>query len=113
MSDFVEVWLAGFVALAVGAGAGVIATARLRRLGSMGADLEMQLNDIDEQLEHMVAQLRDLDQQQDRIAESFFAEEKRHYEGKAADLMRERDIVLGKLDRVSSATVTVDAPAPR
>ncbi|MEL6338472.1 MAG: hypothetical protein AAFP04_03335 [Myxococcota bacterium] len=113
MSAFVEVWLTGFVALVVGAVAGAIAIARLRRLGSMGADLEMQLNDIDEQLEHMVAQLRDLDQQQDRIAESFFTEEKRHYEGKAADLMRERDVVLGKLERVSGAAETIDAPAPR
>ncbi|MEM6734418.1 MAG: hypothetical protein AAF658_22830, partial [Myxococcota bacterium] len=70
---FMDTWLTGFTALSVGLVGGAIAVARLIKRGSAGVDLDMELNDLDEQLEHMVAQLRDIEQQKERISEGFYA----------------------------------------
>lgn len=109
MMDFYNVWSAGFTALTLGVIGAAVAVTRLRRLSASGADLEMQINDIDEQLEHMVAQLRDLDQQRERISGDFYHSEKRHYEGKAAQLLRQRDHVSDLLRRAHDSGQTVDA----
>ncbi len=112
MNGFWETWGTSLVTLGVGVIAGAIAAWRLMKKGSMGADLEMQLNDLDEQLEHMVSQLKDIELQRERIAETFYADQKAHYEGKAAELMRERDRLVdelqglqasGALDRIKAA----------
>ncbi|MEO1173115.1 MAG: hypothetical protein AAFX94_13855 [Myxococcota bacterium] len=108
-----EIWLNGFLAITAGLILGGIVVARLVRRGAAGADLEMQLNDIDEQLEHMVAQLRDLEQQRERSAESYYVEEKALYEGKAAALMRERDTVVERLEKLGPDAEAIEAEPTR
>ncbi|MEM6533220.1 MAG: hypothetical protein AAF654_11375 [Myxococcota bacterium] len=108
-----EVWLNGFLAIAAGLVIGGIVVARLIKRGAAGVDLEMQLNDIDEQLEHMVAQLRDLEQQRERSAEAYYVEEKALYEGKAAALMRERDVVVGRLEELGPDAEAIEAEPTR
>lgn len=103
MNGFWETWGTSLIVLGVGLVAGAVAAWRLMKKGSMGADLEMQLNDLEEQLEHMVSQLKDIELQRARMAESFYVEQKAHYEAKAAELMRARDRVVDELEGLQAS----------
>lgn len=63
------------------------------RRAPSATDRDMQLRDLDERIEHAVAQLRDLQLQQGRIDSAFFVEQKAAFEAMAAKALRERDRV--------------------
>lgn len=87
-------WGSGPLFLALGITIGAIAVWLASRRTNLAADRDMQLRDLDERIEHAVAQLRDLQLQVARIEPGFFAEQKVALEGMAAQALRERDDVV-------------------
>jgi tetratricopeptide (TPR) repeat protein len=79
--------------LVLGAVIGAIAAKLSRRAGAT-TDRDMTLRDLEERVEHAVAQLRDLQLQESRVDPAFFAGQRAELEARAAAALRERDQVL-------------------
>ncbi|MBC7792956.1 MAG: hypothetical protein H7Z43_04565 [Clostridia bacterium] len=70
----------------------------------------MLIRDLDERVDHAVAQLRDLQLQESRIEPVFFAMQRAELEGRAATAMRDRDVLRAG---GAATTDTIDAGPDR
>ena len=85
---FKEEWLPGVLALAFGACFALWLVTRTRRR-DIGEDLDATLADLEEAVEHAIAQLRDLEQQKSLLELRVYEEQKSEFERRAAHAMRE------------------------
>lgn len=92
------VWGPGLIVTLFGVIGAAMVVAVLGRLQSRASDRDTRLRDLDERIEHAVAQLRDLQLQEGRIEPSFFATQRAELEARAAAALRERDAVLSSAD---------------
>lgn len=95
-------WLPALVATLAGAVAALVASRFAAKPAADRAELEARLRDLEERIEHAVAQLKDFELQRDKIEPQFYAAQRLDYEARAAQAMRERDALL----------VAMRAPAP-
>jgi cytochrome c-type biogenesis protein CcmH/NrfG len=92
MSDVFTQLAPGALVLTAAAIAGGLLATRLRRGGTVAATTNRK-DDLDERLGHLLAHLRDLDEQERRLAPGSYESERRRIEAAAAALMKERDRV--------------------
>jgi len=86
-------WLPALVALLIGAGIGVAIAMQLlkEKLASVGGATESTVDDLDEQANHLITLLRDLETQKERLDPTAYADEKAALEARAAEALRQRD----------------------
>lgn len=105
-------WLPALAALAFGLFAGAVLVTRRRGGDARSAELEMALKDCDERVEHSVAQLKDLERQQPRIDDVFYAAQHAELMARAATALRERDETQQELASLLAGGGPVDRIAP-
>ena len=84
---FKEEWLPGVVALTFGVCSALWLITRTQRR-DLGEDLDATLVDLEESVEHAIAQLRDLEQQKHLLERTVYDEQKTEFEKRAAHAMR-------------------------
>ena len=94
MNEMEPGWIPGLIALGAGVLAGGWAVLALRRHAASDKDTRSTIVDLEERASHLIAQLRDLEQQKDRLQPENYAAEKEQLEHLAAEAMRQRDNML-------------------
>ncbi|MEK7704982.1 MAG: tetratricopeptide repeat protein [Myxococcota bacterium] len=83
-------WIPGMAAAFVGLVAGIAASLWLRVREQPQPDLDMQREDLDERKSHLVAQLRELEQQRVRMDPNAYDKQRTRYEEQAVAVLRAR-----------------------
>ena len=84
-------WLPGTVAISLGIVSALWLITRARRM-DIGDDLDATLADLEEAVEHAIAQLRDLEQQKNILEISVYEQQKEEFESIAARALKELNI---------------------
>lgn len=93
----------GLGALSLGLGTGTWFA--IKKLGGQAAEMEHEaaIDDLEEHALHLVAQLRDLEQQREHIEIAIYESQKREIEKKAAEALRQREQLLKRSAMTNSA----------
>jgi hypothetical protein len=94
MNEDLATWLPGVLALIFGGGIGLIMSSKIKATPGKQNELETTLADLEERANHYIALLRDLKEQEARLAPQNYATQKQGLEQLAAEALRHRD---GKL----------------
>lgn len=92
-ADLTTTWLGATVALTTGLGMGGVGAWLTTRRRETAFGNDENVADLEERLAHLIAQLRDLDEQATRLTPAAYAAQKSEFEARAAGVLRERERV--------------------
>ena len=105
-------WIEGLVALLAGVALGGLVAWRTRRSAAESWDKDDNLADLEERLAHLVAALRDLDEQATRLVPTTYAAQRAEFEARAAAVIRQREQLRGKSAAASKGREVVSDTSP-
>ena len=105
-------WIPGLIALTLGLAFGTLGAMVFSRRDRDNPDPDTPLLDLEEKVAHIVALLRDLEEQQDKLHPEAYAAEKSSLEQRAAEALRQRDDAE-KQAKKSKQKKAPQTPAPK
>ena len=103
-------WIPGIVTTLAGLAAGWFATLWLVRHETPLEDAATRRADLEERFEHLMAQLRELESQRERMEPETYAREKARYEREAADVLRRQEELAATTEARGEAPSTEGSP---
>lgn len=95
----VSAWIPSFITMAVSFVGGAVAALRVTGQDRASATQDTRLQDIDERMGHLVAQLKDLETQRDGLEPKAYQAQKKEFEELAARALKDKDRIEQEINK--------------